>query len=272
MATPKKVVFVACPVCNLRLQGKELGQHILQAHKDTAWREYAQVYLEKMWFGQRELDRRLVERFKNTVTGEMLHDLFVKYGVIRTVPGDGVARLKAFAGMLNSYRAITMTKANISGIVEREVVSMRETYGKGPLSAITKSFWMMKQHPVVIYDDNTWRGLWRRGLAPGYKRYGTYFDSWFKFFDDPETQKGLDDALTWLPDSPAAKQLVEKAQKDTLRDGQEAAEKGRLVAEEIRALAASQLMRNRVTDMHLFYEGGGFLEDSLSCNLAERCR
>jgi len=29
-----------------------------------------------------------------------------------------------------------------------------------------------------------------------------------------------------------------------------------------------QLMRNRVTDMRLFYEGSGFLEDSPACNLA----
>jgi hypothetical protein len=272
MATPKKVVFVACPVCNLRLPGKELGQHILREHEETAWRNYAQVYLVRMWFGQGGLDRRLVTSFKGTVTCEMLHDLFVKYGVIRTVPGDGMDRLKTFADMLNNYREITMTKENVAGIVEREVVSMREVYGKGPLSAITKSFWMMKQHPVVIYDDNTWRGLWRRGLAPGYNRYGTYFDSWFKFFDDPETQKGLGDAMNWLADSPAAKQLVEKAEKDTLRDGQAAAaEKGRLVEEEIKALAASQLMRNRVTDMRLFYEGGGFLEDSQPCDLAEQC-
>jgi len=265
-------VFVACRVCNLRLQGKELGQHILQAHKDTAWRQYAQVYLERMWFGQGQLDRRLVEKFRDTVTCEMLHDLFVKYGVIRTVPGDGVARLKAFAEMLNSYRDTPMTKETISSIVEREVASMREVYGKGPLSAITKSFWMMKQHPVVIYDTNTWEGLWRRGLAPGYNRYGTYFDSWFKFFEEPETQTGLDDALNWLPDAPAVKQLVEDAQKDALKDGLEVtAEKERLVAEEIKTLAASQLMRNRVTDMRLFYEGGGFLEDSLSCNHAETC-
>jgi hypothetical protein len=162
-----------------------------------------------------------------------------------------------------------MTKENIPGIVERGVVSMREDYGKGPLSAITNSLWMMKQHPIVIYDDNTWRGLSRRDLTPGYDRYGTYFDSWFKFFDDPETQKGLDDALAWLPGSPAAKQLVEETQKGAAREGQAvAAEKGRVVADEIRTLAASQLMRNRVTDMRLFYEGGGFLEDSLSCNLA----
>jgi hypothetical protein len=44
-------------------------------------------------------------------------------------------------------------------------------------------------------------------LAPGYKRYATYFESWFKFFDDPETQKGLDDALSWLRESPAAQKI-----------------------------------------------------------------
>jgi hypothetical protein len=40
--------------------------------------------------------------------------------------------------------------------------------------------------------------------------------------------------------------------------------KGQGVAAEIRTLAASELMRNRVLDVRLFYQGGGHLEDSLS--------
>ena len=32
------------------------------------------------------------------------------------------------------------------------------------------------------------------------------------------------------------------------------------------------LLRNRIVDMRLFYEGGGFLEDSLSCSSEDSCR
>ena len=257
MQIPKKPIFVACPVCGRRVEGKEVGQHISHDHADVAWRQYAQTYLAKMWFGQNQQDKRLVDSFKNPVTCDMLHDLFLKYGVNRTVPGNGAARLKPFAAILNSYRNIAMTVDNVPGIIEQEVGNMRAVYGKGPLSAITKSLWMMKQHPIVIYDYNTWRGLSGRRLAPGYKRYGTYFESWFKFFADPETQKGLDDALSWLPESPAARTIVEEAQSG-------AANTAQAIRDEIRTLSASQLMRNRVTDMRLFYEGGGYLEDSIS--------
>ncbi len=74
MAKPKKIIFVACPVCNGSVEGKELGRHTLREHADVAWRQYAQIYLERMWFGQDEQDKSLVDSFKNSVTYEMLHD------------------------------------------------------------------------------------------------------------------------------------------------------------------------------------------------------
>lgn len=221
-----------------------------------------------MWFGQGELDKRLVESFKKTVTCEMLSDLSSpkKYGVARTVLGHGPKKYKILAEMLNSYRNTDMTRGNIPCIIEREVANMRKAYRKGPRSAITKSFWMMKQHPIVIYDGNTWEGLRRRGLAPG-DGYRTYFDSWFKFFDDHKTQEGLDDALTWLAESPAARKIAEEAKAVSCKKEQEAvAEIGTLIKNN------GCLMRNRVTDMRLFYEGGGYLEAPLSCSSQSSCR
>ena len=211
-----------------------------------AWRQYAEIYLDKMWFGQGELDRGLVNGFSNTVTCEMLRDLCspAKYGVARTVPGYGPQKYERFAKMLNGYRRTVMTRKNVPEIVERELANMLKAYGRGFLSAITKAFWMMKQHPVVIYDSYAWKGLQRLRLNPGYYGYRTYFDSWFRFFDDPDTQNSLDDALAWLPESPAANSLVEV---------------GKASRSEITNLAASSLFRNRVTDIRLFYEGGGFL-------------
>ncbi len=270
MATPKNVKFEDCRVCNDRFTGKEemsqLGQHILSKHPDVAWKPYAEIYLDKMWFGQDEQDKRFVKEFESTITFGMLDDLFKKYSVARTIPGDDPARYERFAEMLNRHRETEMTKENVPSIVEQEGNNLRQPFAKPrlhtrrPISAITKSLWMMKQHPIVIYDGNTWEGLQRRAdrlgrrdLKPG-GSYRSYYSAWFEFFVDPETKKGLDESLKWLPESRAAQRIMEA---------------GRASADDIRMLAAKDLMRNRVTDMRLFYEGGGFLEDSLvSCNLA----
>jgi hypothetical protein len=143
------------------------------------WRECAEIYLGKMWFGQGEQDRRLVSSFSNSVTCEMLRDLCspAKYGVARTVPGNGSQKYKRFADMLNGCRNIVMTRENVPDIIELELANMLRAYGRGFLSAITKAFWMMKQHPVVIYDSNAWTGLQRLKLEPGYNGYRTYFNS-----------------------------------------------------------------------------------------------
>jgi len=50
--------------------------------------------------------------------------------------------------------------------------------------------------------------------------------------------------LSWLPQSPAAKALVQSSKADS---------------QEIQRLAESALFRNRVTDIRLFYAGGGTL-------------
>lgn len=276
MAKSKKDKFEDCRGSDCkarRFTGKEkmsqLGQHILREHPDEAWQLYAQIYLEKMWFGQCEQDKRLVKKFEYITASILddLDDLFKKYSVARTIPGDGTARYKRFAEMLSRYRETEMKKENVPGIVELEGENLRQPFAKPrphtrrPISAITKSLWMTKQHPIVIYDGNTWEGLRRRekrllrpDLAPG-DSYTTYYNAWFKFFE--ENQTGLEAALQWLPESPAAKKIIEA---------------GRASADDIIELAEKPLMRNRVADMRLFYEGGGFLEDSLSCNSQGSCR
>lgn len=203
---------------------------------------------------QNDLDKTLVEEFKAGVSCENLHSLFSKYGVIRTIPLNVPRRLERFVDMLKKYEDKQINRQEFPGIVEKELEDLRKIYGKGPLSAITKAFFMTKpQHSsaIAIYDGNTWEGLHRRGLEPGYNGYSAYHKAWFIFFDDPATEKGLKDALAWLPESPAAKRLL--------------AERGEAVAAEINTLAAGPLMRNRVTDMRLFYEGGGYLEKPIEC-------
>lgn len=255
MANAGKIKFVTCRQCGNRIEGNELGQHIRRDHADVAWRLYAQVYLDGMWFGQGNQDKTLVEKFKSTVTPEILYELFTKYGVIRSflrhVPCDGKERLQPFADMLNRYRNTPLTTANIPEIFEEELASLYKVYGKTLLSAITKAFRFMRpESPVAIYDANAWEGLRQRGLSPGYNGYRTYLNSWFRFFDHEDTKKGLDDALAWLPESPAAERLLNE---------------DKSTQSEIKELASCPLIRYRSADMRLFYEGGGYLERTIKC-------
>src|SRR4029077_12864518 len=203
------------------------------------WRQCAEDYLAKMWFGQGEQDRQLVRTFATgSVTCEMLRDLCSpsKYGVARTVPGHGQEKYRRFAAMLNTYTDTVMTRDNVPDIIEKELAHMKQEYGRNFLSAITKAFWMMKQHPVVIYDSYACDGLRQGGYAPGYDNYRTYFNSWFRFFDNLDTQDRLDDAVSWLQESSRAIALV--------RDG-------KITAPELKRLAESPMFRNRIADMRL---------------------
>jgi hypothetical protein len=52
--------------------------------------------------------------------------------------------------MLNGYRDREIIKEEeVPAIVEEELKNMHKAYGFEPLSAITKSLWMMHQHPFV---------------------------------------------------------------------------------------------------------------------------
>lgn len=57
--------------------GREAFKTVRLSVVETAlWRECAEIYLAKMWFGQDEQDKRLVASFSNgAVTCEMLRDL-----------------------------------------------------------------------------------------------------------------------------------------------------------------------------------------------------
>jgi hypothetical protein len=148
------------------------------------------------------------------------------------VPGSGPDKYKQFAAMLNGYRETTIERQDVPSIIEKELASMKSVYQKGFLSAITKAFWMMKGHPIVIYDSNARKGLRYFSLDPGrHSDYRTYFDSWFSFFDRPEIQLGLTDAADWL------------------------LEKKKIQDEQLRNFIKSEHFRNRVTDIRLFFAG-----------------
>lgn len=151
------------------------------------------------------------------------------------MPGKGVERYEQFAEMLNRHRNQEFTRQNVPDIIERELGNMRKKYKRSFLSAITKAFWMMKRHPVVIYDSNVRKGLRHYNLPPGDSNYRVYFDSWFEFFETDDTKHGLDDALDWL------------------RKSSNAAKKHKLSSDEFEELAGSEWFRNRVVDMRLFF-------------------
>jgi hypothetical protein len=170
----------------------------------------------------------------------MLHNLCVLYRVARTIPGYGIAKYRPFVDMLNRHRGTAMTRENVPTIVEQELSNMKQAYGKKFLSAISKALWMMKQHPIAIYDSYAWEGLRRRRLAPGYD-YRAYYKAWFGFFEQHDTQSGLDDALSWLPESRVAQNLLKA---------------GMLADSELKSLAGSMWFRNRVADRRLCFDGG----------------
>ena len=207
------------------------------------WRQCAEDYLKELWCA---VDRQFVKDFSGEITCENLHRLCCQYSVARTIPGRieelGLEKYKPFVELLNKHRGATVSHTNVSNIVEDEAAALRRAYKtKTPWSALTKALWMMKQHPVVIYDNYAWHGLRRNGFAPGYDGYREYFNAWFAFFDRVETQRALDDACTWLPESPVVQELLKT---------------GRIDPPELTSLAASQSFRNRVTDMRLCSEGG----------------
>jgi hypothetical protein len=149
-----------------------------------SWRWCAEDYFTQLWWPQ---DRELMREFSENVTCEMLHNLCVLYRVARTIPGYGIAKYRPFVDMLNRRRGTAMTRENVPSIIEEELSNMRRVYGKKFLSALTKALWMMKQHPIAIYDSYAWEGLRRRGLAPGYDGYRGYYKAWLGFFEQPDT-------------------------------------------------------------------------------------
>lgn len=191
----------------------------------------ARHYL-KQWC---EGDREFFLGFSGGVTCELLRKMCLNYEVDRTVPGHGLEKYKQFAEMLDRYRKTEVTLQTVPEIIEEELENMRRAYGKPFLSAITKAFWMMKRHPVVIYDSKARKGLRHYGFPPGHSNYRLYFNSWFKFFDTDDTKHGLDDALAWL------------------RKSSTVPKKHKLPTEEFEELAGSEWFRNRVVDMRLFY-------------------
>ena len=218
----------------------EVATNRLVREVALSWRQCAEYYLREVWYSD---DRHLVPRFSaSEVTCEVLHDLCVRYSVARTIPGYieelGVeGKYGRFADMLNKYRDTAMTKENVPGIIDREAANMREQYGSFFFSAISKAFWMMKKHPVVIYDSFAFEGLRRLGLEPGYNTYREYFDSWFRFFEQQDTKDELDEAADWLQSSLYAQGLLEK---------------GYIHSSDL----DSAWLRNRVADIRLCVYGG----------------
>lgn len=205
-----------------------------------SFRACAEYYL-RQWY---ELDRDLVAEFsRGPVTCELLSDMSSrsKYGVARTISGHGVPKFQPFADMLNAHRSTSMTRDNVPAVIGDALVRMANYYSRQFPSALSKAFWMMKGHPVVIYDSKAREGLQHHGLPPGDGNYRVYFNSWFTIFDNPNTQHGLDDAVDWLLNSEPANGL--RARYGT-------------PFPELEKLVRSDSFRNRIVDIYLFYYRG----------------
>jgi hypothetical protein len=205
-----------------------------------SFRSCAEYYLQQ-WY---ELDRDLVAGFSSgPVTCELLAEMSspTKYKVARTISGHGVNKYRHFANLLNSHRFTSMTRNNVAAVITGGLAQMAKYYPRQFLSALSKAFWMMKGHPVVIYDSNAREGLQHHGLPSGNGDYNVYFNSWFTVFDNENTRVGLDDAVDWLLKSDLAKAMMAKY---------------KIPFGDVEKLVRSDLFRNRILDIYLFYYRG----------------
>ncbi len=204
------------------------------------FRSCAEYYL-RQWY---ELDRDLVAGFSSgPVTCALLADMSSrkKYKVARTISGHGVAKYQPFANMLNAHRSTPITRDNFPAVIEGAVAQMALHYPRQFLSALSKAFWMMKGHPVAIYDSQAREGLRHHNLPPGNGDYRVYYNSWFTVFENLKTQHGLDDAVEWLLQSKSINTVMEKYGTSFPK---------------LEKLIRSNRFRNRILDIYLFYYRG----------------
>jgi hypothetical protein len=210
-----------------------------------SWRECAEYYVGSLWFPQ---DRNLLSKYSGRIaTSEMVDKVCRKYRLSRSFKlnrnsqGHERERYEPFARILNALHPTQMTMQTLASAFNGAIVEMQKEYGKVLISALSKTLWMMRQHPVVIYDANVRKGLRNCHLPPGDGDYPTYFTSWFSFYDRPDTKAGIDDAVAWLPDCPKVQSILKT---------------GRIQALELNHFLQSDALRNRTTDMRLASLGG----------------
>lgn len=211
------------------------------------WRWCAENYLTNIWWA---MDRRFIREFSGIVTCSVLHDLCVKYGVARTIPGTGIPKYQPFADALNRQASAVfmrsvaprtiLTRDDVPLVVEQELTALFRVYDTDVLSALTKGLWMKKQHPMVIYDSRAYAGMKKAGLNPG-SRYQTYYDAWFEFFERFEIQSALNDAVAWTLHCSSVTRLVADQKID---------------AQSLKDFIESPAFRNRVLDRWFTYKGG----------------
>jgi hypothetical protein len=197
----------------------------------------AMHYLTMWW----ETDRRFIKNFsRHRIEPAALREMCIAYGVNRNVSGRGAKRYTQFATMLQRYQRIRIPPSKVPSVVEKELDNMREAYGESVLSAITKALWMLKGHPVVVYDNFACQGLRESGLSCHDRNYAEYFAAWFEFFSLRDTQRSIGDAQEWLLCSDFVRSL---------------AKEWNLSWDETREFIGSERFRNRVLDKYLWHLG-----------------
>jgi hypothetical protein len=172
-----------------------------------SFRLCAMHYLTQWW----EMDRGFIQDFsRRRIEPAALCEMCVTYGVNRNVSGHGAKRYRRFATMLERYQKVQMSSKNVPSVVEEVLRGMRKVYGAGVLSAITKALWMLKGHPVVIYDNFASQGLRQYGLRGRNRNYSAYFKAWIDFFECPDTKRDAGDAQDWLLSSDFVRSLAKE--------------------------------------------------------------
>ena len=110
--------------------------------------------------------------------------------------------------------------------------------GQQFLSAISKAAWVRWRQSIAIYDGRARLALRDLGFNAPDNDYPAYYHAWMQFFNNNDTQMGLNDACQWLPNSHYAQSVVER---------------GGAARDDIDQWVKTDWFRNRIIDMRLFH-------------------
>jgi hypothetical protein len=203
---------------------------------ERSFRWCAMHYLTLWW----RSDRAFIQNLElPPVDPFYLQKVCQAFEVSRSLRGHGPQRLKPLCKMLEKYRHVHIAEENVVAAVEKEVKALRKVYRENVLSATTKVLWILKGHPVVIYDSRACKGLRSLGLLKDrHFDYGMYYRAWSDLHQ--KRQEDIADAQKWLLSSNFIRELSSEwnvAWKDS------------------ESFINSDRFRNRLVDIFLWHVG-----------------
>jgi hypothetical protein len=172
----------------------------------TEQREYryaAATYLH-IWL---TFDRRVHDAFHATgPTEEALRTLLTRYFAMRTLRGVKEVGLAPFVAALR--QSVAGQVNDVVALVRTVNDAISPTYkNRNCISAVSKALWMMRRHPVAIYDSLSRDGLRKFGEAFNDGDYAQFHAAWCNYFNRQHAPDHIASACDWLVHSAFATNL-----------------------------------------------------------------